>query len=208
MIVCVCGLIDSGKDTLANYLVESCDFKRESFAESVKDAVSSIFCWDRSLLEGKTKKSRIWRDQVDEWWSNRLGINNLTPRWVLQHFATDICRDNLHSDIWVASLEKKINSTQANIVISDGRFRNEIKSITDMGGISVRIQRGDEPIWKNDAILAINGDVDAIDRLDKLNIHCSEWEIFVIDFDYIIYNDGPLDKMFNDMDSIISNIKK
>ena len=32
--------------------------KRDSFAKSLKDAVSSIFGWDRKLLEGKTKKSR------------------------------------------------------------------------------------------------------------------------------------------------------
>jgi hypothetical protein len=35
------------------------------------------------MLEGLTLESRIKREEVDEWWSKRLNIKNLTPRWVL-----------------------------------------------------------------------------------------------------------------------------
>ena len=87
-IVAICGFIGSGKNTAADYLVSDCKFVRASFASSLKDAVSSVFGWDRELLEGITEESRLWRENVDIWWSERLNIPNLTPRWVLQHWGT------------------------------------------------------------------------------------------------------------------------
>ena len=84
MIIGITGLIGSGKDTAADYLCTVHGFKRMSFAGTLKDAVAAVFGWDRELLEGSTKASREWREQVDEWWANRLGIPDLTPRYILQ----------------------------------------------------------------------------------------------------------------------------
>ena len=51
MIIGVCGLIGAGKDTIADYLVNVHEFRRESFANTLKDAVAAVFGWDRTLLE-------------------------------------------------------------------------------------------------------------------------------------------------------------
>ena len=67
MIIGICGLIGAGKDTMADYLVNIHQFRRESFANTLKDAVSAVFGWDRDLLEGRTRHSREWREQVDAW---------------------------------------------------------------------------------------------------------------------------------------------
>jgi hypothetical protein len=106
MILGICGLIGAGKDTIADYLVNIHEFKRESFATTLKDAVAHVFGWDRDLLEGRTKQSRAWREQRDEWWSARLGMD-ITPRWVLQFWGTEVARRSFHDDIWIASLENK-----------------------------------------------------------------------------------------------------
>ena len=50
MIIGICGFIGSGKDTAADYLVNSHGFRRESFANSLKDAVAAVFNWDREML--------------------------------------------------------------------------------------------------------------------------------------------------------------
>ena len=83
MIIGICGLIGAGKDTAADYLVNWHEFRRDSFAATLKDAVASVFNWDRELLEGRTKTAREWREDIDHWWAERLGIPELTPRWVL-----------------------------------------------------------------------------------------------------------------------------
>ena len=54
MLIGLVGLIGSGKDTVAERLVMNHNFRKDSFARSLKDAVSVIFGWDRQLLEGVT----------------------------------------------------------------------------------------------------------------------------------------------------------
>lgn len=92
MILAICGFIGSGKDTVADYLVEQHGFQQVSFAQSLKDSVSAVFGWNRDLLEGRSPESRKWREQVDEWWAERLGMPHLTPRWVLQYWGTEVAR--------------------------------------------------------------------------------------------------------------------
>ena len=129
MIIGFVGFIGSGKDTAADYLVNFHGFRRDSFASTLKDAVSNIFGWDRTLIEGRTTESREWRDQVDTWWAERLNMPNLTPRWILQQWGTEVIRNGFHNDIWIASLENKMRKTHDNVVITDVRFPNEIKAI-------------------------------------------------------------------------------
>ena len=81
-IISISGLIGSGKDTIAEYLINNHGFKKDSFAATLKDAVAAMFGWDRAMLEGATPETRALREQVDQWWANRLGIPHLTPRWV------------------------------------------------------------------------------------------------------------------------------
>jgi hypothetical protein len=105
---------------------------------------------------------------------------NLTPRWVLQYWGTDVLRKGFHDDIWIASLENKMRKTGDNIVISDVRFPNEIKAIHNAGGIVVRIKRGDEPEWYQDAINMNAGNTNmswliSTDRIKKLGIHASDF---------------------------------
>lgn len=201
MIIGICGFIGSGKDTIADYLVNSHEFRRESFANTLKDAVSKVFGWDRELLEGRTKQAREWREQVDPWWSERLNMPNLTPRWVLQYWGTEVCRKGFHDDIWIASLENKLRNSTDNIVISDCRFPNEITSIRNAGGIVVRVVRGPEPEWYQSAINFNDGQRNmswALSRahLDRLKIHASETAWVGTKFDAVLDNNGTLDELF------------
>jgi hypothetical protein len=139
MIIGVCGFIGSGKDTIADYLVNIHEYRRESFANTLKDAVSAVFGWDRTMLEGRTKQAREWREQVDPWWSKRLD-RAITPRWILQYWGTEVCRKGFHDDIWIASLENKLRTSSDSVVISDCRFPNEIKAIKEQGGKATNAQ--------------------------------------------------------------------
>jgi hypothetical protein len=201
MIIGVCGFIGSGKDTIADYLTNFHGFRRESFANSLKDAVAHVFGWDRTMLEGRTKTAREWREQVDPWWAERLNMPNLTPRWVLQYWGTEVCRRAFHDDIWIASLENKLRNSKDDIVISDCRFPNEIKSIKAAGGIVIRVKRGDDPAWYNDAADMNAGDRClnyslAKGRMAKLEIHASETAWVGTKFDAVLLNDTTIDDLF------------
>jgi len=203
MIIGVCGFIGSGKDTIADYLVNVHGFRRESFANTLKDAVSAVFGWDRVMLEGRTKEAREWREQVDPWWSERLGMPNLTPRWVLQYWGTEVCRKSFHDDIWIASVENKLRRSKDNIVISDCRFPNEISSIKQAGGIIVCVERGIQPHWVDIAIQANKGVDSANIWLMKEKIHASETAWVGTKFDYVLNNNSTLDSLFNQVEKVV-----
>ena len=207
MLISVTGFIGSGKDTVADYLVANYNFKRESFASSLKDAIATIFTWDRELLEGKTEEGRNWRDTVDPWWSQRLGIPNLTPRWVLQYWGTEVCRQGFNDDIWIASLENKLKRTNENIIISDCRFPNEFKMIKKLDGHTLCIQRDDLPIWYEDALLANEGITYHVEKLKSLNIHPSETAWIGLKFDDTIINNKTKRELYSIIDDIILKIR-
>ncbi len=210
MIIGICGFIGSGKDTVADYLVNFHEFRRESFANTLKDAVAAVFGWDRTLLEGRTKEAREWREQVDPWWAERLGMPNLTPRWVLQYWGTEVCRKGFHDDIWIASLENKLRNSKDDVVISDCRFPNEIRAIKAAGGLVVRVIRGPDPDWYNDALNANAGPTNmkwagGKHRLETLKIHASETAWIGTKFDHILDNNSTIDDLFRQVRSLVQD---
>lgn len=205
MIIGICGFIGSGKDTIADYLVNFHEFRRESFASTLKDAVSSVFGWDRTLLEGRTKEAREWREQVDPWWAERLAMPTLTPRWVLQYWGTEVCRKAFHDDIWIASLENKLRNSKDHVVISDCRFPNEIASIKNAGGQIIWVRRGELPEWYDVAVDANRGSNIALNELKRQKIHASETAWVGTNFDHIIENDGNIAELYTKVALVIGN---
>jgi len=202
MIIGICGFIGSGKDTAADYLVNFHEFRRESYASSLKDAVAAVFGWDRTLLEGRTKEARDWREQKDVWWTERLQ-RTVTPRLMLQLWGTEVCRVGFHDDIWIASIENKLRTSKDNVVISDCRFPNEIKSIRNAGGKIVWVQRGQLPSWYNTAVAANTGNQEATDSLKEAGIHASETSWVGTVFDYTIDNNGSIDHLYHQLKSLV-----
>jgi len=205
MIIGICGFIGSGKDTVADYLQNFHEFRRESFASTLKDAVSSVFGWDRTMLEGRTKEAREWREQVDPWWAARLDMPTLTPRWVLQYWGTEVCRKAFHDDIWIASLENKLRTSKDHVVISDCRFPNEIQAIKNQGGKILWVQRGNLPDWYQVALDANAGHNYAVQELKMRKIHASETAWVGTEFDAILDNNHTIDALYKQAASIISN---
>lgn len=211
MIIGVAGLIGSGKDTCADYLTTFHGFKKLSFASSLKDAVANVFGWERELLEGSTKNSREWRETVDVWWATKLNIPNLTPRWVLQYWGTEVCRVGFHDAIWVASLENKLRRSTENIVITDCRFNNELAAIKSSGGTTIRVTRGAAPEWYEDAISVNRNPEQSIGwmlgkaTLDRLKIHASEYSSVGLKYDHHLTNDSTIDSLHKSIELIINS---
>ena len=206
MIIGLVGFIGSGKGTVADLLVERHDFFKESFANSVKDAVSVIFGWDRKLLEGDTPESRAWRETKDEWWSAKLG-KEFSPRLALQLMGTEAGRDVFHQDLWVHTVLRRCHQAPWNdYVIADVRFPNEIKAIQEMGGKIVRVRRGPNPEWY-DTALETNSKKNYYGMAEKYpDVHFSEWAWIGCGYDISITNDGSLDELVIVVDSLARNL--
>lgn len=212
MIIGICGFIGSGKDTAANYLVGWHGFRRDSFAGALKDAVATVFGWDRELLEGLTPEARQWREQVDPWWSKRLNMPNLTPRWVLQYWGTEVCRQGFHDDIWIAALENRLRQRTGHTVISDVRFPNEVTAIRNAGGGIVWIQRGSLPEWYNCAVTENTTSwdrqwllEDAKELMEQKfpSVHKSEWAWVGTNFDALVDNNGSVEDLYTQLKNLL-----
>ena len=208
-IISISGLIGSGKDTVADYLITHHSYKKMSFASSLKDAAAAVFGWDRKLVEGDTPEGRVWRETIDEWWAKRLKIPKLTPRWVLQQWGTEVFRRHFHDDMWVASLEYQLRHNTGHVVITDCRFKNELKMIKAVGGISIRVERGVRPEWYDHAV-AYNKGPDgnagwAIGKsiLDRHHVHASEYSGVGLKYAHMIRNDGSLEELYQRVEDII-----
>jgi hypothetical protein len=202
VIIGLCGLIGSGKGTVAEHLMKEHDYIGISFAETLKDAAACIFGWDREMLEGATQESRYEREQKDEWWSQRLGWE-VSPRKMLQFMGTEVMRDNLDHYIWAHATEKRMLDTQEmflkmtgqkpNFVISDVRFPNEIAMIRRNGGKIWHVRRGPLPDWFGK---------------DDPSIHESERAWNREPMDAAIHNDGTIEQMCGTADVILDSYLK
>ena len=183
MIIGICGLIGSGKDSVADILVQEKNFKKISFADKLKDGVATVFGWDRSMLEGKTSNSRNWREEKDDFWSAELG-KDISPRLVLQLFGTECMRQGFYDGVWVSLVKKHIiDNPKQNFVIPDVRFPNEAKMIKSIHGEVWRMRRGPDPVW-----FRMYQDL----GIEPTEVHESEWAWANTNFNKILDNNGTL----------------
>ena len=197
MIIGICGLIGSGKDTIADHLVKDHKFVKISFADKLKDTVATLFEWDRDLLDGKPEQSRLWREQEDHFWSKELK-KKVTPRYVLQVFGTECMRDGFYDGIWVSMLKKKVTENpDINWVIPDVRFENEVKVLKEIGGEVWWVKRGQLPMW-----FRMYQDIGQKPK----DVHASEWQWANAKFDKVFENDSTINALKSQVqDHLVSN---
>lgn len=181
------GEIGSGKSTLANILTKY-GYYEETFASPIKQFAINIG-FDIDDIYG----NQVQKNKVNDFWQ-------ISGRQFMQLFGTDLCRELLPSKIpmqlngrnlWVRIMEKKISSYKEKnklLVISDGRFKDEIKLVKEYNGKIIRIIRPDNPY-----------------RLNEFNNkHLSEIDIIEEPADYSIINNG-IESMEEQILKIISS---
>lgn len=180
-----------------------------AFADALKDACAAIFGWDRDMLDGKNPQSRVWRTQVDPWWADKLGIPHFTPRFALQNIGTETLRAHFNDSLWIHNVHRRIENVwaknpAAKIVITDGRFPNELDLVRSLGGQVLRVRRGAEPDWYETACAANHdGDKLAQSLMWVSEVHISEWAWIGHPVDATVENDGTLDDLFRQTDALV-----
>lgn len=125
MIIGLTGYAQSGKDTVAQFLVQHYGFERRAFADKIRNMVYELNVYGV-------------RDVVDSiGWEKAKQMP--TVRELLQNLGVS-ARTNISKDVWVNAALSDIDITK-NYVISDVRFDNEVNAIRDMSGEIWRITR-------------------------------------------------------------------
>jgi dephospho-CoA kinase len=139
-LICLIGNIGVGKSTVAD-IFKKYDYTELTFAGPVKE-IGLILGFDYNDLYG-SQEDKL---QENKFWG-------VSGREFMQKFATNIMRNeltkhiNMNMDgktIWVRLCEKKILDLlrqNKKIIISDGRFLDEINMIKNLGGHIIQIKR-------------------------------------------------------------------
>jgi len=130
------GWARSGKDTVADYLVESHGYTKMSFAAPMKEAMYRL---NPRITVNKITNTAL-RVGIDVYgWD---GIKERSPdvRGLLQRFGTEVGREMFGSDFWVNAAIKQIPDG-AKAVFSDVRYPNEADAVRKLGGKVWRVLR-------------------------------------------------------------------
>lgn len=126
--VVLVGWRGSGKDTFANYLTNTHNFKRYAFADAVKDYSANLYDIPRHLFDHPMKK-------------NQIVYCNKSPRDICIHVGE--MAKKMNENIWVDKVYNSIiSSNHTSNVISDCRFPVELSTMKKLPNcITVWIDR-------------------------------------------------------------------
>lgn len=139
-LVCIIGNIGVGKSTVAEIFKQN-DYVDLTFADPVKQ-IGLILGFEHNELYG-SQEDKL---KINDFWG-------VSGREFMQKFATNLMRNELpkhinmnmnNKTIWVRLCQKKIIdllNENKKIIVSDGRFIDEINMIKEMGGIIIKIIR-------------------------------------------------------------------
>lgn len=179
MIIGLSGYAQTGKDTIAQHLVNEHGFTRIAFADPIREALYALNpkINDIPSLPGM---SLSWL--VDKMGWEGVKQESQEVRGYLQRMGTEVARNQWGNDFWVDLAMKKADDF-GNVVITDVRFPNEYNAIKYRNG----------QVW----------------RVNKLNHgpandHPSEIALDDFNFDWSIPNYGTIE----DLHAVIDGIMK
>jgi hypothetical protein len=164
------GWAKSGKDTIANYLVEHHGYKRVSFADPMREALvrlnPKIMFYGADIHLSTAVDLLGWEE---------LKRQNPEVRELLQRFGTEVGREMFGENFWVDLAISKIQPGDK-IVFADVRYQNEADAVKKLGGSVVRVTR---------------------DGVNPANSHHSEHDLNDYEFDLVITNNGSIEDLWN-----------
>lgn len=184
MIIGIAGYARSGKDTVANYLVEKHGFTRYAFADVMRDALLALDPWIQMDSLPRIPLSQALR--VYSWEDLKHHSEDVRP--LLQRFGTEVGRNMFGQDFWVNQLMERVKAHATPVVISDVRYKNEAT-----------------------AVLQASGDIWHVERAGTgpANSHSSEGYLpDEISFDHYLYNDNTVEDLYAQVEAALVKVQE
>jgi hypothetical protein len=189
-LIAICGEKRSGKDVLAQHLVDNHGYTKISFADPLKKVVKTLFNFT-DIQVGIDEKNCIGheKDTVDDKWG-------ISPRQALQFFGTEVLQYKIQEllpgikrDFFAESLISRINlennsdnsDNNKKYVISDMRFLHEYEKLKEHSHrfdiLTIRVMRPGNS-----------------ENTGNTYSHISETEYLNIPYDFEIINNSTIEK--------------
>ena len=183
-LIALTGYAESGKSTVANYLVKEHGFTRVSFAAPLKRMLRTL----DPILGGplNVRVSEVLDHYKDET-AVKASHHGPEYRRLLQVLGTDCVRAE-QEDFWILAAERQMTDPNANYVFDDCRFPNEAEFIKE---------RSPEGLWNisRPGFEAVNG-------------HISEQHAGNMGETLFLTNDRTVEMLYTDIDAALSLAKE
>lgn len=182
MIIGLTGNLGSGKDTVADYLVDNYGFRKVGFSDQLYEAVEALLNIDHAAALQYKNDPAVTIEVFHE--STALFV--YTFREFLQRFGTEMARDVWGEDFWIhrfedeyLEYEREIPDNQ-DLVVRDVRFNNEAKLLESHGGFVWQIHRPEHDGDSHESEQGIHeghivGDIENDGNLEELYETLKEW---------------------------------
>ena len=129
------GYKGSGKDETAKAIIgQMGPYKRIAFATPIREICKIVFG-----LTDEEMSDRVLKEKP----LNRYPFES--PRRIMQQIGTDMFR-SVWEDVWIEATKRIIlQQKDTYFCVTDMRFPNERHALTALGGITVRVNRTDQP---------------------------------------------------------------
>lgn len=179
MIIGLSGYAQTGKDTIADYLVKNYGFTRVAFADPIREAIYRL----NPKISIADMRDVPLATAVDGLGWESVKVDSSDARWLLQRMGTEVGREMFGENFWVDQAMKKA-SQYDKVVITDVRYPNELEAIKNASG----------QIWR-----VIKNDVGAVNR------HASETALDDYDFEYLIFNNDTKESLYESVDHFMTD---
>ncbi len=179
MIIGLSGYARSGKDTVANHLVDKYGFTKVSFAQPMRDALYAL-----NPVLGTTPEGWVRvQDAIDEygWDGYKESPHGPEIRKLMQRLGTEVGREQFSPTFWV-DRAMATAAKHRNVVFSDVRFPNEMSTLKNVGGLVWRVSR---------------------EGTAAVNRHASETALDNAAFDVNLSNNGDVQSLHKSIDEIM-----
>jgi hypothetical protein len=174
VIIGLSGYAQTGKDTIANYLVKNYGFTRVAFADPIREAVYKL----NPNINIADMRGVSLADAVDKLGWETVKVESDDARWLLQRMGTEVGREVFGDNFWVDIAMEKAHSHDK-VVFTDVRYPNELQAILEASGA----------VWR-----VVKDDVGAVNR------HASETALDDYQFEYVIFNNDTIESLYESID--------
>lgn len=176
MIISLSGYATSGKDTVADILVEHRGFVKYAWADTLRLAAAAL---DPIVWVGMDGEYLRYNQAIESLGYNEAKASYREVRQILQRIGTEVGRDLIDENVWVHATLRRIGREQpvgGNVVIADTRFPNEADAVRSLGADNrvVRVART---------------------HVGPQSDHPSEISLDDYDFDFEILNSSDIDDL-------------
>lgn len=215
MIIGLGGKLRSGKDTVADYLVEHHGFLKLGMSD---DSLHQFVLRQNPWVEIQKPFLKFWTRRTYARYRDVVAARGYVEakkipdlRSLLQLTGTEAGRDVVGEDIWTGVILRKALAATQPVVITGIRYPNELEMLRELEATPVWVSRPESPSKALDPRSKVSGPRKgrkAVSVAPAASQHSSEVSLSEHYFDIALENDSDLAHLYRETDRLVTELRE